>query len=50
MGSKKLLKGLHNDSLERMVKVISDPEGSSVLDLDPIGSLKPGKILKVFKG
>jgi hypothetical protein len=50
MGSKRLLDGLHKDSLDRMVRVLSNPEGSKVLDLDPIGSLKPGKIMKVFKG
>lgn len=50
MGSKKTLDDLHRDSLDRIASLLSDTEGSPVLGLDPIGNLKPGRILKAFRG
>ena len=48
LGDKSHIKGLYEDSLERMAYVLSDPEDSEVYELDPIGSLGTDKPIKLF--
>jgi hypothetical protein len=42
------LKGLHAESLDRIVDVLSKGEDSEVLKKDPIGKIRGGKVLKAF--
>ncbi len=50
-GSEKQLRALHEDSLKRMVAVLSDPTGSNVLDMSAIAATpKPSAFLKAQAG
>jgi len=51
LGDSSHIKGLHEDSLERMTHVLMDPEASEVYALDPIGDLgtdNPVKLMSSF--
>ncbi len=51
LDTEELLKALHDDSLQRMVSVLSDPTGSEVLDMSAIANTpEPSAFLKAQAG
>ena len=51
LDTEELLEALHDDSLQRMVAVLSDPTGAEVLEMSAIASTpKPSAFLKAQVG
>jgi hypothetical protein len=46
--SKRMVEGLHEESLERIIDVLQNGERSEVLKKDPIGRIKRGRVLKAI--
>lgn len=47
-GSSEEIECMQQDSLQRMVEILTDPRNAPVRSLDPVGSLRPGRFMKLL--